>query len=360
MLQVLQTRAAEQDRLDEMMAACQARSHTAAPVPAEKREQQRRRRGSCGMAANASFKQLAALWADNGTTDDLFRPENNQVGFSAPNDRDIVANVLAKAAAEKAEKSIRASIGNRPKRSSPPGSSSMPPRMANVQVDGLTPPDSRRLGSETSSAGATPAGGADAPGAANSANFSRRRVSIQAGLRTLLSQSEGPSIGDTLANLIGTPTQHRPLTGKIGAPELSTAHRNHSRTLMYLQTSGKNFKGATSLDQLNRPLTPPSAGSNRSAGSRGASSRTTRSSKSSHRGRSKSLSPSKRINQFEKTKRRMERQEVIKHQMTESMRNRMRDAPVEVTRPTASQSATKIQAMARRRLAQSGTRRVRI
>ena len=105
MMQVLKTRAKEQAELHAEATKKQAEyiasascSDNTGPVagPASKSIDRRRRRLSCGVDAGLSFEALTQVWAEQGRADDLFRPENNEVGYVEPTSYEVVTGVLAK------------------------------------------------------------------------------------------------------------------------------------------------------------------------------------------------------------------------------------------------------------------------
>lgn len=105
MMQVLKTRAKEQAVVHAEATKKQAEylvsasfGHNTGPVagPASRSIDRRRRRLSCGVDAGLSFEALTQVWAERGRVDDLFRPENNEVGYVEPASYELVTGVLAK------------------------------------------------------------------------------------------------------------------------------------------------------------------------------------------------------------------------------------------------------------------------
>ena len=76
-------------------------------VPASHKSSYRSRRLSGGFEVLESMASLTNIWAQWGTQDDKFRPENNAAGFIVPTAHELVNDVLMKAEKERVEELLR-------------------------------------------------------------------------------------------------------------------------------------------------------------------------------------------------------------------------------------------------------------
>lgn len=73
----------------------------------EKSSSRRARRLSHGLDATIGFQALTEVWVQNGTTDDLYRPENNAAGVVYASDAQVVGEVMAKTEKMRVEMLLR-------------------------------------------------------------------------------------------------------------------------------------------------------------------------------------------------------------------------------------------------------------
>ena len=76
-------------------------------VPANHKSSYRSRRLSGGLEVLESMASFTNIWAQWGTQDDKFRPENNAAGFVIPTAHELVNDVLVKAEKERVEELLR-------------------------------------------------------------------------------------------------------------------------------------------------------------------------------------------------------------------------------------------------------------
>lgn len=99
MIDALQTRAKNEAHLHADATAVQARFLAEDRIDvgntqAATKSMRRNRRLSCGMEAGLAFEALTKVFASQGTTDDMVRPENNAQGVVFVNDREMISRVL--------------------------------------------------------------------------------------------------------------------------------------------------------------------------------------------------------------------------------------------------------------------------
>jgi len=108
MLQALVTRAKQDALAHKQATVLQAQVLTAGRaaevVAGEKKGHRRNRRITLGLDATLSYEAQLQLFQEQGTTDDLLRPENNAAGVVAPADRALIGKVMVKAEQERVEK----------------------------------------------------------------------------------------------------------------------------------------------------------------------------------------------------------------------------------------------------------------
>ena len=106
MVQALRTRTNEEEKLlseaTQKQAIVLAQGRVSS-LPAERHQDRRRRRLSAGEEAFGASAALLDIWAESGTHDDRFRPENNAAGFVAPTAVEVVGDLLAHAEKERVE-----------------------------------------------------------------------------------------------------------------------------------------------------------------------------------------------------------------------------------------------------------------
>jgi hypothetical protein len=110
MLQAVETRNRDMEALLIEAMAKQAEVMAAGrqtKLPAEKRWQRRQRCLSMGDGALEVAVSLTRLWAKSGTADDLFRPENNEVGFVEPTSKEMVVEILCRHDAAEIEERLK-------------------------------------------------------------------------------------------------------------------------------------------------------------------------------------------------------------------------------------------------------------
>jgi len=111
MVQVLQKRAKETAQMHaeatELQAQVLSQGRVQTSTPGMSRTQTRSLRMSFGMDASLELEAALQLFEDGGTTDDLWRPENNALGYVDPQDRDLIGDVISKAEHERVEAELR-------------------------------------------------------------------------------------------------------------------------------------------------------------------------------------------------------------------------------------------------------------